>query len=112
MQSNKIDIQDLTVEELQNLQQEAKQLIETKKEENITQAYEQILNIAELVGFTVPDLLAWGQQRTKVKTRKPVLPRYMSKTNVNDTWTGRGKRPHWLVAEINKGAKLEDFLIP
>lgn len=31
MQSNKIDIQDLTVEELQNLQQEAKQLIETKR---------------------------------------------------------------------------------
>lgn len=47
MQSNKIDIQDLTVEELQNLQQEAKQLIETKKEENITQAYEQILKLHE-----------------------------------------------------------------
>ncbi len=31
MQSNKIDIQDLTVEELQNLQQEAKQLIGNKK---------------------------------------------------------------------------------
>ncbi|EPL5429774.1 TPA: H-NS family nucleoid-associated regulatory protein, partial [Acinetobacter baumannii] len=27
------------------------------------------------------------------------------------TWTGRGKQPRWLVAEIEKGAKLEDFLI-
>ncbi|HFF4537292.1 H-NS histone family protein, partial [Acinetobacter baumannii] len=24
---------------------------------------------------------------------------------------GRGKQPRWLVAEIEKGAKLEDFLI-
>ncbi|MBD0191236.1 H-NS family nucleoid-associated regulatory protein, partial [Acinetobacter baumannii] len=29
----------------------------------------------------------------------------------SETWTGRGKQPRWLVAEIEKGAKLEDFLI-
>ncbi|MBC6812953.1 DNA-binding protein, partial [Acinetobacter baumannii] len=31
--------------------------------------------------------------------------------NAEETWTGRGKQPRWLVAEIETGAKLEDFLI-
>ena len=34
-----------------------------------------------------------------------------NKNNPEDTWTGRGKQPRWLVAELEKGAKLEDFLI-
>ncbi|MGS5810006.1 H-NS family nucleoid-associated regulatory protein, partial [Acinetobacter baumannii] len=38
-------------------------------------------------------------------------PRYRSKANEQDTWTGRGKQPRWLVAEIEKGAKLEDLRI-
>ena len=33
------------------------------------------------------------------------------KNNTEETWTGRGKQPRWLVAELEKGAKLEDFLI-
>ncbi|WP_228133051.1 H-NS family nucleoid-associated regulatory protein, partial [Acinetobacter baumannii] len=40
-----------------------------------------------------------------------VEPRYRNKNNAEETWTGRGKQPRWLVAEIEKGAKLEDFLI-
>jgi DNA-binding protein H-NS len=31
--------------------------------------------------------------------------------NTAETWTGRGKQPRWLVAQLEKGAKLEDFLI-
>ena len=28
-----------------------------------------------------------------------------------ETWSGRGKRPRWLVAEIAGGRQLEDFVI-
>lgn len=44
-------------------------------------------------------------------TRKSVEPRYRNKGNAAETWTGRGKQPRWLVAQLEKGAKLEDFLI-
>ena len=36
---------------------------------------------------------------------------FVFKNNTEETWTGRGKQPRWLVAELEKGAKLEDFLI-
>jgi len=55
--------------------------------------------------------LELGEQKRKKTTRKAVEPRYRNKNNPEDTWTGRGKQPRWLVAELEKGAKLEDFLI-
>ena len=27
------------------------------------------------------------------------------------TWTGRGRKPNWLVARLKKGAKVENFAI-
>jgi DNA-binding protein H-NS len=43
--------------------------------------------------------------------KKPVEPKYRNKHNSEETWTGRGKQPKWLVQELEKGAKLEDFAI-
>lgn len=105
------NISGLSIEELEDLQVEAAKLIEIKKEKAIEDAYLKILSIAESVGYTVEDLLNVGAANAKKKNRKIVEPRYRSKTNSQDTWTGRGKQPRWLVAEIEKGANLEDFRI-
>ena len=43
-----------------------------------------------------------------LKGRK-VPPKYRGPSG--ETWAGRGARPRWLVAAINGGKKLDDFLI-
>lgn len=105
------DISNLSVEELKRLQIEAEALIASKKDQAIEDAYNQIIAIAENVGYSVEELLELGEQKRKKTTRKAVEPRYRNKNNAEETWTGRGKQPRWLVAELEKGAKLEDFLI-
>ena len=40
-----------------------------------------------------------------------VPPKYRNPLNKDDTWTGRGKHPRWLAAQISKGRKPEEFLI-
>ena len=107
----KPDISDLSVEDLKRLQAEAEALIASKKDQAIEDAYNQIIAIAENVGYSVEELLELGEQKRKKTTRKAVEPRYRNKNNPEETWTGRGKQPRWLVAELEKGAKLEDFLI-
>ncbi|MFK8934775.1 H-NS histone family protein [Acinetobacter junii] len=107
----KPDISDLSVEDLKRLQAEAEALIASKKDQAIEDAYNQIIAIAENVGYSVEELLELGEQKRKKTTRKAVQPRYRNKNNAEETWTGRGKQPRWLVAELEKGAKLEDFLI-
>ena len=107
----KPDISKLSVEELKRLQVEAEALIVSKKDQAIEDAYDQIVAIADGLGFSIEERLELGEQKRKKTTRKAVEPRYRNKNNPEDTWTGRGKQPRWLVAELEKGAKLEDFLI-
>jgi DNA-binding protein H-NS len=37
--------------------------------------------------------------------------KYRNPANAHETWTGRGRKPKWLLEEINKGKKQEDFEI-
>ncbi|KAF1019121.1 MAG: Trans-acting regulatory protein HvrA [Acinetobacter bereziniae] len=105
------DISNLSVEELRKLTAEAEALIESKKDQAIEDAYNKIVEIAESAGLSLEQFIEYGTQKRKKTTRKAVEPRYRNKKNAAETWTGRGKQPRWLVAEIEKGAKLEDFLI-
>jgi len=41
----------------------------------------------------------------------PVLPQYRNPDQPSETWTGRGKRPRWLVAQLKSGRRIEDFRI-
>ncbi|HFF5509321.1 TPA: H-NS family nucleoid-associated regulatory protein, partial [Acinetobacter baumannii] len=72
----KPDISELSVEELKRLQEEAEALIASKKDQAIEDAYNQIIEIAENVGFSVEQLLEFGAQKRKKTTRKSVEPRY------------------------------------
>ncbi len=109
----KPDISTLSLEELQRLTAEAEVLIETKKDEEIAAAYQQVLAIAEKVGFTLDELIAFGSDKRKktTTTRKAVEPRYRNRENTSETWTGRGKQPRWLTAQLAQGKTLQDFLI-
>ena len=105
------DISNLSVEELRRLTVQAEALIESKKDQEIEDAYNSVMQIAKTVGLTLEELIEYGTNKRKKTTRKAVEPRYRNTENSAETWTGRGKQPRWLVAQLEKGAKLEDFLI-
>jgi DNA-binding protein H-NS len=47
----------------------------------------------------------------KPRRRYPrVLPKYRN-PDTSETWSGRGKRPRWLVAAVKSGRKIEEFRI-
>jgi DNA-binding protein H-NS len=39
-----------------------------------------------------------------------VMPKYRN-PQTSETWSGRGKKPRWLVAAMKTGRKMEDFRI-
>jgi len=48
------------------------------------------------------------------RPRRPypkVLPKYQNPKNPAEKWSGRGKQPHWVKAQLKSGKKLERFLI-
>ena len=40
-----------------------------------------------------------------------VHPKYRNPNAPNETWSGRGKQPKWLAAELKAGRAIEEFLI-
>jgi DNA-binding protein H-NS len=52
--------------------------------------------------------------KAATKTRRPypqVFAKYRNPDNSADTWSGRGKQPRWLVAQLKSGKKLDHFRI-
>lgn len=41
----------------------------------------------------------------------PVLPKYQNPKDPSESWSGRGKQPRWLKAQLRAGKKLDDLLI-
>lgn len=59
-------------------------------------------------GFTIHELYGLpGRGRGRGKS----AAKYANPDNRAETWTGRGRKPNWLVARMSKGAKLSDFAI-
>jgi DNA-binding protein H-NS len=40
-----------------------------------------------------------------------VLPKYRNPDDPSETWSGRGKQPRWLAAQLNTGRQLDEFRI-
>ncbi len=51
---------------------------------------------------------------TNERARRPyprVFPKFRNPAHPTETWSGRGKQPRWLTAQLRSGKKLDDFLI-
>ena len=40
-----------------------------------------------------------------------VVPKYQNPATPMETWSGRGKQPRWLTAQLRSGKRIEDFRI-
>jgi len=48
------------------------------------------------------------------RARRPyprVFPKYRNPLQPSETWSGRGKQPRWVGAQLRRGKKLDDLLI-
>lgn len=120
-----IDLNDLSAKELDSLINQAKQRkTALKKRKPIATVRKKLEAQAQAEGYSVAELFGGRSARTATATRKAttkkattrrklgkVPPKYRNPANKAETWTGRGKQPRWLAAQVKKGKKVEDFLI-
>ena len=48
------------------------------------------------------------------KQRRPypkVLPKYQNPDRPFETWSGRGRQPHWVAAHLRTGKRVDDLLV-
>ena len=99
-------IEKLSYVELINLQKRVEEAIAEKRAENAQSTKEQLRMMAEKAGFDIKEL--FGKRGSP---RGAGVAKYRNPKDSSQTWTGRGRKPNWLVDAVKKGAKTESFKI-
>ncbi len=101
-------VEKMTLKQIEVLEARIADAKAAAEEEAKAEVKAKIDAILESAGLTIADLYprakqAKGRSKAGVKFRNPKDP--------SQTWTGRGRKPLWLVEAVKKGAKLESFAV-
>ena len=100
------DLERMSVRELQELELKVRKARATAQDRNRADLRRKIETMVADAGFKLSDI--FGARGGKGRT---VAAKYVNPDDPSETWTGRGRKPRWLTAKIQEGAKLERFLI-
>ena len=102
-----MDINSLSLEELKKLQKDVEKAINSFEERARKKAFAEADAIARQHGFTIEQLL----DKSAKPQRPAVAPKYANPNDKSQTWTGRGRKPRWVVEALSSGKALEDLAI-
>lgn len=103
-----INVDKLQLKELLELEIRVKKAIVTARDREKGEVRQEMMALAARRGLSLSDILGTGRGGSK---GGKVAVKYRNPENPDDTWTGRGRQPKWLVAALKKGAKLNDFAL-
>ena len=104
-----INVEKMPLKDLLDLNQRVQKAIVVAKERERAELKQKIAQLAENSGFSVGEL--FGGKTVRGKGGSVGVAKYRNPDNASETWTGRGRKPNWLVARLAKGANLDDFEI-
>jgi DNA-binding protein H-NS len=96
----------MSLGDLRNLQDQIKQEMKKREQQEVQKAREQILAIAQSVGVPLKDLITTN----RVKTGS-VAVRYRHPDNASQQWTGRGRQPKWVKEWVEGGKSLDKLRV-
>lgn len=97
------DLRSMSVDELWMLHEEISAILAKRLAEEKAALEERLRQLN-------PERVTSTFQRAK-RPYPQVLPKFRNPARPGETWSGRGKQPRWLVAQLRSGKKINDFLI-
>ena len=105
-----LNVEKLSLKELIALEAKLAAAIATARQKERAEIKSKVAELAERHGFSVSELFG-GLGRGNGRKKSVSIAKYANPDDETDTWTGRGRKPNWLLARLKKGAKLSDFEI-
>lgn len=105
-----MELSNLSLVELKNLLTLIPAEIRKREKEDKAKTLKELEALAAERGFNLADLL--GEGSTKVKKEKgTVAVKYRHPQNADLAWSGRGRKPLWLVEFLATGGSLEQLAV-
>lgn len=102
-----IDLNALSLAELKQLEKNVVKAIASFEDRRKAEARAKVDGLARELGFSLNELVEAAPSRK----RAPSEPKYRHPENSEITWSGRGRKPAWIVDALASGKSLEDFAI-
>lgn len=67
-----------------------------------------VQQMVEDAGYSLDDVLTTGKPKAPATK---TAPKYCNPADADATWTGRGRKPLWVLAALESGKSLDDLLI-
>lgn len=102
-----VNLNEYTLDELKALHSKLAKAIDTYEDRRRKEAIAAVEAKAKEMGYTIAELL-----ELKKKEPKPALPaKFVHPDDPSLTWSGRGRKPHWIAEAIAAGATLESLMV-
>lgn len=101
-----VNLEDMSLKELQEIAKKAEKTIEAKRKDGIKDLRKKILDDIKDNGLNPWDIFPALKPATRTVSAK-----YANPEDTSQTWTGRGRKPKWVEAQLESGKTLEDLLI-
>ena len=95
------NVDKMSLKDLLELESKVQKAISAARDRERSEVKQALAQLAEKRGFSVNELFGGKSSAAK----------FVNPDNKSETWTGRGRKPNWLVAKLGKGSKITDFAI-
>ncbi|MCK7594020.1 H-NS family nucleoid-associated regulatory protein [Pseudomarimonas salicorniae] len=102
-----VNLENLSSRELEELIVAAAEQKKKLQKQRLSEVRGKLIEMAREEGYTIEELFGTGRG----KAGRTVAPKYRNPDDPAQTWTGRGKRPRWVQAQLDAGKSLESLEI-
>ncbi|GGA94254.1 H-NS histone family protein [Allosediminivita pacifica] len=99
------DLENMTRDELEALIKDAQKALKTVDARRRSEAKRAAEQAAKEYGFSLDEILTAGPKGSKGS------PKYANPQDPTQTWTGRGRKPNWVIEALDEGKSLEQLAI-
>jgi|SRR5271169_3336828 DNA-binding protein H-NS len=100
-----LDFKSMTTDELWSLHEEISSVLASKLAAEKLRLEQRLRELAVRASGT-------AENKAGIRRAYPqVFPKYRNPAQPSETWSGRGKTPRWLTAQLRSGKKRDDFRI-
>ena len=103
-----MQLEKLSLKELRVLQAKVSKAIFNFEKKRKAEALSELKALARSKGFSLEEIL---EEINGKKAKAPISAKYADPSDPDHRWSGRGRRPKWIVEALRGGASLEDFAL-
>nr|WP_322868138.1 H-NS histone family protein [Aquicoccus sp. G2-2]MEA1114438.1 H-NS histone family protein [Aquicoccus sp. G2-2] len=106
-------LNEMSLSELQSLEKKVAKAIVKFEDREKKKAVAELKAQARKLGYSLDELAELVQKGEAApgKPRGKVAPKYANPKDPSQKWTGRGRRPAWVVEALEAGKTLDDLTI-